>query len=100
MLAVSGRKEKSWSLKGKGPRQKKGSKAILAPPMEIDIVLWPGGLVVPQRAERAGAGTRDWEILEGLARSPPFVLLLLTVGWWAWQGRSKGEAVRTWFAPA
>lgn len=39
VLAVSGRKEKSWSLKGKGPGQKRSSKAILAPHTEIDIVL-------------------------------------------------------------
>lgn len=31
--------EKSWSLKGKGPGQKRSSKAILAPHTEIDIVL-------------------------------------------------------------
>lgn len=29
VLAASGRKEKSWSLKGKGPRQKRSCKAIL-----------------------------------------------------------------------
>lgn len=54
--------------------------------------------MVPQGAQRAGAGTRDWELLEGLAQSPTFVLLLSTVGWWAWQGRREG-VVHTWFAP-
>lgn len=39
VLAASGRKEKSWSLKRKGPGQKRSSKAILASHKGVDILV-------------------------------------------------------------
>ena len=51
--ALSGRKEKSWSLKGKGPGQKRSSKANPSFPQRQTSSCSPEGLVVPQGAQRA-----------------------------------------------